>query len=332
MTDWGVSGRQNIWPLINQGLDRQDSLVFRDYASNPASLNLAPMRRATLLSKLAGFPSRLAVEAASSQLTNPDPLIRRAAVSALRSMQPELRWQLLHPLIDDPVKVIRLEVASVLADVLVQLDGKDADRLGKLIEEYRETLNYQADSPAGQLSIGNLEASLGFSILAENAYLRSLEIEASYVPTLINLADLYRSTGRDHEARKLLQLALELAPDSANTNHAYGLFLVRENKQSEALEYFSTAIKQEDTAPRHIYVYAVALDSLGQTDAAIKAIDAASKNWPNNLELSFLQVSYMDKSGQTDGIQRYLTLLHSVASNSPQVKAWIAKYGARSGS
>ena len=306
--------------------------MFRDYASSPPNLNLTPIRQATLLSKLAGFPSRLSVEAASSQLANPDPLIRRAAVSALRPMQAELRWQLLNPLIEDPVKVIRLEVASVLADALVQLEGKDADRLGKLIDEYREALNYNADSPSGQLSIGNLEASLGFSILAENAYLRSLEIEAYYVPTLINLADLYRATGRDHEARKLLQLALEVAPDSANTNHAYGLFLVREGKQDEALEYFATAIEQQDSSPRNVYVYAVALDSLGQTDAAMKAIDAASKSWPNNLDLSFLQVSYMDKSGQTAGIQRYLTLLHSVASNSPQVKAWIAKYGARSGS
>jgi tetratricopeptide (TPR) repeat protein len=332
MTEWGTTGRQNIWPLINQGLDRQDSLMFRDYVSNPPNLNLTPIRQATLLSKLAGFPSRLSVEAASSQLTNPDPLIRRAAVTALRPMQVEIRWQLLNPLIEDPVKVIRLEVASVLADVFVQLEGKDADRLGKLIEEYREALNYNADSPSGQLSIGNLEASLGFSILAENAYLRSLEIEAYYVPTLINLADLYRSTGRDHEARKLLQLALKVAPDSANTNYAYGLFLVRESKQNEALKYFATAIEQEDATPRHIYVYAVALDSLGQTDAAIKAIDAASKSWPNNLDLSFLQVSYMDKSGQTAGVQRYLTLLHSVASNSPQVKAWIAKYGATGGS
>jgi tetratricopeptide (TPR) repeat protein len=332
MSDWNTSGRQDIWTVINQGLDRQDTLMFRNYVSNPPNLDLTPIRQATLLSKLAGFPSRLAVEAASKQLTNPDPLIRRAAVSALRPMQPELRWQLLSPLIEDPVRVIRLEVASALTDLLVQLEGKEADRLGKLIEEYRETLNYNADSPSGQLSIGNLEASLGFSILAENAYLRSLEIEAYYVPTLINLADLYRSTGRDHEARKLLQLALEVAPDSANTNYAYGLLMVRESKQSEALEYFATAIKQEDTTPRHIYVYAVALDSLGQTEAAIKAIDAASKSWPNNLDLSFLQVSYMDKSGQTAGIQRYLRLLHSVASNSPQVKAWIAKYGASGGS
>ena len=110
------------------------------------------------------------------------------------------------------------------------------------------------------------------------------------------------------------------------------MLLVREGRQQESLEYFAKSVGQEDSTPRHVYVYAVALDSLGQTDMAIKAIDAASKSWPNNLDLSFLQVSYMDKTGQTDGIQRYLTLLHSVASNSPQVKAWVAKYGAASGS
>ncbi len=75
-------------------------------------------------------------------------------------------------------------------------------------------------------------------------------------------------------------------------------------------------------------MYAVALDSVGQTEAAIYVIDAAGKIWPNNLELSFLQVSYMDKIGKTDGIHRYLSLLASVAANAPQVRAWISKYGA----
>jgi hypothetical protein len=35
----------------------------------------------------------------------------------------------------------------------------------------------------------------------------------------------------------------------------------------------------------------------------------------------------MDKTGKTDGIHRYLSLLASVAANSPQVKAWMTRYG-----
>jgi len=40
----------------------------------------------------------------------------------------------------------------------------------------------------------------------------------------------------------------------------------------------------------------------------------------------------MDKTGKSEGINRYLSLLHSVAANNPQVKTWIAKYGATGGS
>lgn len=327
MNLWGVDERQNIWATINQGLDQQDALMFKDFASNPTAPGLASIRQATLIDKLSGFPSRLAAEAASSHLASSDLLIRRAAVSALQAMPVQLRWQLLSPLIEDPTKVIRLEVASVLADALPQLAGKDAEKLGRLIDEYREALDYNADTPAGQLSIGNLEARLGYSILAEDAYLRALEIEPHFVPALINLADFYRSSGRDLESRKLLLRALQVAPDSANTNHAYGLFLVRSGKQDEALGYLKSAIQQQDTNPRHIYVYAVALDSRGQTNAAMKAIEEAGNRWPNNLELSFLQVAYMEKTGNIDGIHRYLSLLASVASQAPQVRAWMNKYG-----
>jgi len=327
MTNWGTGKQQNIWAAINQGLDRQDMLMFSNYASNPPGLDLTPIRQATLTSKLAGFPSRLAVETAARHLTDPDPLIRRAAVSALQTAPIQLRWQLLSPLIDDRLKVIRLEVASVLVDTLPQLEGKEAEKLNRLIDEYRESLIYNADSPSGQTSIGNLEARLGYNILAENAYLRALEIEPHYVPALINLADFYRASGRDAESRELLLHALRVAPDSANTHHAYGLFLVRSGRQDESLEHFAKATRQEDTNPRHIYVYAVALDSLGQTEAAMKVIEEAGKRWPNNLELSFLQVSYMDRTGKTDGIHRYLSLLASVAANSPQVKAWMSRYG-----
>jgi predicted Zn-dependent protease len=80
-------------------------------------------------------------------------------------------------------------------------------------------------------------------------------------------------------------LTLEIEPDSANTNHAYGLFLIRSGKQKEALEYLEAAIGKENSTPRHIYVYAVALDSRGQTAAAMEIINRQSKRWPNNLEL-----------------------------------------------
>jgi len=128
------------------------------------------------------------------------------------------------------------------------------------------------------------------------------------------------------ESRTLLSRALEIAPDSANTNYAYGLALIRLGSHQEAIKYIKKATEQEDARPRHTYVYAIALDSMGNTSGAIKVINETSERWPNNLDLARLQVAYMDKTGETTGIHRYLSLLVSVVSNDPQVQAWIKKY------
>lgn len=326
MTNWGIGARADRWASINRGLALQDAVVFREYARDPPS-GLPTLRDASLLGKTAAFPSRLAFERASAQLSSREPLLRRAAVGVLQSAPPELRWQLLNPMIEDPLQTIRHEVAIALSDLLGRLNDKDAERLQGLINEFRESLEYHADSPAGLLAIGNLEVRMGFPILAERAFKRALEIEPDFVPALINLADLYRAIGSDGESKALLQHALEVAPDSANPNHAYGLYLVRAGQPEKALKYLQAAAQQQDASPRHVYVYAVALDSRGQTAAAMKLIEAESRRWPNNLELYFLQVAYMDKTGNTEGIHKYLSMLATIAANNPKVRNWMTKYG-----
>jgi tetratricopeptide (TPR) repeat protein len=327
LSTWRGKVTINPWTRINRGLEQRDALIFKNYAQGKPIIDLPSIRRATLISKLAAFPSQLAFETASRQLTNADPLIRRAAISALAAAPLQTRWPLLQPLIEDPVKAVRLELAPALAEALPELSTRDAKRLQRLLDEYRDYLNYIADTPGGQLSLGNLETRLGNPTLAERAYRQALEIEPHFVPALINLGDLLRSTGRDGESKDLLLHALEVAPDSALTNHAWGLFLVRSGRHSEAMDYLKAAIEQEDSTPRHLYVYAVALDSQGQTNAAIVLIDANRERWPNNIDLSFLQVSYMDKSGNSEDIHRYLSLLAAVAAGNPQVRTWMRQYG-----
>ena len=205
MRGWGITVTTSRWAAINLGLDLQDSLVFHDYARNPPS-DLPALRAATLLSKMSAFPSRLAFERASEQLSSPDPLLRRAAVGVLQAAPPEARWQLLSPLIEDPLQSVRHEVAIALADMSAQVTGNDAERLEGLTDDLRESLEYHADSPAGQMAIGNLELRSGFPILAEQAFKQALEIEPSFVPALINLADLYRALGSEGEALSLIHI------------------------------------------------------------------------------------------------------------------------------
>ena len=62
---------------------------------------------------------------------------------------------------------------------------------------------------------------------AEKAYRQALESNPQQVPTLLNLADLYRVLERDVEARAVLNTAITSAPAQAAPHHALGLLETR---------------------------------------------------------------------------------------------------------
>ena len=58
-----------------------------------------------------------AVDAVKQASADADPLVRRAALAALESLPPDLRIALAVPLASDPVRLVRIEAARVLAPV-----------------------------------------------------------------------------------------------------------------------------------------------------------------------------------------------------------------------
>ena len=54
---------------------------------------------------------------------------------------------------------------------------------------------------------------------AEEALKVALEVNPRFVPAAVNLADLYRATGRDVEGERVLRAAIERDPRSAPAHH-----------------------------------------------------------------------------------------------------------------
>ena len=112
---------------------------------------------------------------------------------------------MLQPLISDPVKSVRMEVAGQLMDFpLAQLPQKYAQELSTLMEEYLETQELNADMPEAQLNLGNYYTATGDSLKAEKAYRHAIKLSPAFTPALLNLADLYRASGLDTQAASLL--------------------------------------------------------------------------------------------------------------------------------
>jgi predicted CXXCH cytochrome family protein len=326
MEQWGVQSNDGHWAYLSHALEDGDILATRPVTNLLKQQTLPDIVQASLMEKLARMPSRVSGETAAQQLTDENPMVRRAAVTAMQNMPGELRWQVLSPYLDDPNSSVRFEIASVLISGYSELLPEQQAQLLPLIDEYRQMLAVSSDSPSTQLAIASLELGMRNLPAVEATYRQALRIEPNLVPALLNLADFYRSVGEEALIQPLLQKALKVAPESGAANHIYGLYLVRQKNYLAALEYLKTAVEAEDTEPRYAYVYAIALENNDQIQQAIEALAAANDRWPNQYDLLLPQVTFMDRAGDTESIYQYISRLTAVAPNSAEVIKFVQKY------
>ena len=89
-----------------------------------------------------------------------------------------------------------------------------------------------------------------------------------------------------------MQTAVDMAPDLALVRHSRGLLLVRANRHDEALPELRAAAELAPESARFVYVYAVALNSLGEPEEALQVLEEAQATLhPDDPEINnFLQL------------------------------------------
>ena len=200
--------------------------------------------RATALTLLQPSPDPAALSLLEGAVRDAEPLLRLAAIGAAESWPPELRQRLAAPGLRDPLRAVRIEAARVLSSLPDATRAALGNDYARALAEYRAALAHSADRPESRVSEGWLAFQLGDAAGAQSAYTSALRIEPRYLPASVNLADLYRTTGRDAEGVALLRRALESAPENAEVQHVLGLALVRAGQAPEALELFERAAKR----------------------------------------------------------------------------------------
>ena len=101
-------------------------------------------------------------------------------------------------------------------------------------------------------------------------------------------------------------------PDEAAVHHALGLSLVRLQRYEAALEELAWAAKLDPGDANLVYVYAVALNSLGEAPRAIKTLREALQLHPRNREILSALVSFLRDSGDVAGAQLYAEQLRAL--------------------
>ncbi len=246
--------------------------------------------RATAAQALGRYPDEAAFDALSTALDDADPLIRLGALDALRDWPPPQRWPLALPLLDDPLRVIRAQAASLVADAPIeQLPANYHTALDKATQEYLAAQQTSADQPESQVNLGNFHALRRDAASAEAAYRRAIALDPDWAPAYANLADLFRQLGRDAEGEQVLRDGLARQPRVAALHHSLGLLEVRRKNLPAALAALKQAVALAPDDARFSYVYAVALDGAGKKDEARRVTGTALKRNPDDPALRQLR-------------------------------------------
>ncbi|MEM7247769.1 MAG: tetratricopeptide repeat protein [Acidobacteriota bacterium] len=260
--------------------------------------------RSTALGLLQAFPSSTAHELTRAGLSDASDLVRRTAVGALGGWEASTRVAVGWSLLDDPRRAVRTEAVGVMAPVAGLVPPGQRATFDAALAEYRQLQAMNADRADAWVSLGNVEAALGDAVKARAHYEKAIDLQPSFVPASVNLADLLRALGRDEEGEVVLRRLLALVPDSAEAHHALGLTLVRLGQKHEAVSELGRAA-QLGSDPRLTWVHALALVDLGRRDEAVLRLEAAAQRWTGDRSLLSSLVQLTEEAGDREAAARW---------------------------
>lgn len=321
INQWSEGKPFDPYATLSFRAQKADPLALRPMVEFLKSSELPAIKRATLLAFAGQVPSRLTAETIQANISSDDPMVRAAAIDASDFIPLEHRYGIFRGLIKDPSATVRFALAQQLVGYESALAGMDRAELTTLLNEYEHQLRLSEDNPSGLLALADYYVRRGMAEPAFLAFDQALSIEPDFAAALLNKADLYRAVGDELNAERTLKQAIKVAADSGAVQHSYGLNLVRLGRKNEALEHLRLATQQDDANSRFYYVYAIALDGEGMTEKAIAVLQSANEQWPNQQDVLFGIVTFLERLGRDKESLKYLSNLSAIAPNDPAVRA-----------
>jgi Flp pilus assembly protein TadD len=254
---------------------------------------------------------RLATRAASSPtmveplLADPDPIVRRAALDALRHAGEGDRLRLVPRLLSDPIRSVRIEAARGLLDLADSLTGAGLSVFESAFSELVEAERYNADRPEAQVELGVAWLARGRVNDATAAFREAIAIDRTFPAGYVNLADAYRMGGDEAAADRVLRDAVAAIPADAGVRHALGLSLVRQKRAADAILELREAARLDPANARYGYVLGVALKDTGRLDEALTALARVHARHPADRDTLIALALYGEEAGRMADAREY---------------------------
>ena len=211
-----------------------------------------------------------------------DPEVRAAAADSFDAVPAAQRLYALTPLLNDPVRAVRIAAARALSSVPPDQIATQRPAFDAALAEYVSAQNVSLDMPGAQLNLAVIYQNTGRLDLAEQYYLQALKIDPDFTPARANLAQLYNGTARNADAERVLSEGLKRMPGIGDLQYSLGLVLAEEARIDEAAASLAKAAKLLPERARVHYNLGLAWQQLGRRQPAEAALLQAQKLDPRD--------------------------------------------------
>jgi tetratricopeptide (TPR) repeat protein len=292
-----------------------DAARKRDWSKLQEMLNYIADRdhdevfAASLIRLLRGNQDQRIEQAMLTAMKDPSPLVRSAAAESIIVMPSNDTFQALIEATGDDYRLVRIRAAAALSGFPnIRLTGETAENLEKANSEYIASLMARPDQWTSHYNIGNYYLNRREPKKAIASYSKALKLEPQAVTAMVNSSIAYAQLGENDKADKTLRKALKRAPDNAAANFNMGLLKAEQKDLKSAEKYLKEVLKHDPQMAQAAYNLCVIL-SKDRIDEAMEFCRKASELQPDNPKYAYTLAFFLDQKGETDEAVRLLNAL-----------------------
>ena len=265
-------------------------------------VNQADIIRATGLSLIPQYGAK-GQATLIEQLNATSPLLRATALRGLGTLHPQQRIKVVSPLLTDTIQSVRIEAASVLANLPKSFfDDAQWKNFEVALAQYKSAQLAQSDHPEGHLNLGNLYAIKGQADLAEKSYRTAIKKDPYFLPAYTNLAHFYYQTGNKKEAEKTFRQAIKQRPKEGSSYYSLALLLTEQKNYDEALTLLKTASELQPNNFSTLYNYGLLLQRMKKLPEATLNLEKALALAPNNKRALKALIALYQQQGEKEKV------------------------------
>ena len=263
--------------------------------------SMPEIKRATAIALLPYSTRVLSEYVVRKWVESPLPLIRLATAQIGQLLPNSDKTKSYQKLMCDEFKAVRVAAANEL----VGLNMHNSSNFTKALKELLEAAEVTSWRGEGLFNQALIKLTLQRESEAIEKLQQSIEIDPYFAASYINLADIYRRSQQVQQEQSLYNSALKRIPKSAELHYAYGMFLIRSGNKPGSVKHFKLAMQYDDTNYQYPYLYALALDSIGQTAKALAELKQLHPKYGYHSELKNLGLSFSQKLGDRESFQYF---------------------------